>query len=256
MISLCLQCCPHDDVAAMELALLICDIQRAHPAADGEFFLIYRKDTNPQVSKYFNGIAKPVFARAEARPARNHDVGWPGGSNMLAASAMIEMSLMAREGATKKDGFLLFEPDCIPMTLDWLERLAREWETVKAKGKQAFGHWHQQGGPETLHMNGNAVFRTNFFDQHPTWIVGPATQGWDYWFKDHFIPISCDSDLIFQHYNRYGLTPEEFNAIEKNGVRPALFHGIKTDHGRRVARSVLLETAAATAAAPAAPEPA
>jgi hypothetical protein len=253
MISLCLQTCPHDYIQACELALLICDIQKVHPAPGAELFLIYRKDTPLQVPKYFNGIAKPVFDRAEARSARNHDVGWPGGSNMLAASSFIEMTLLLREGVCKNEAFLLFEPDCIPLTLDWLERLAREWETVKAKGKQAFGHWHQQGDLTTLHMNGNAVFRTDFFDQHPTWIVGPSSQGWDYWFRGNFIPISCDSNLIFQHYNRHGLTLEEFQSIEKNGVRPALFHGVKTDDGRRIARSALLE---AKEPAPAsAPEP-
>jgi hypothetical protein len=228
----------------MELALLICDIQKVQPAPGAEFFLVYRKDTPLQVPKYFNAIAKPVFDRAEARPARNHDVGWPGGSNMLAASAFIEMSLLLREGACKNEAFLLFEPDCIPLTLDWLERLAREWETTRQLGKEAFGHWHQQGALDTLHMNGNAVWRTDFFDQHPTLIIGPATLGWDYWFKDHFIPISCDSPLIFQHYNRHGLTLEEFASIEKNGVRPALFHGVKTDDGRRVARAALLPSSA------------
>jgi hypothetical protein len=228
----------------MELALLICDIQRAHPVAEAEFFLIYRKDTNIQVPKYFSAIAKPVFARAEARPARNHDVGWPGGSNMLAASAFIEMSILAREQLCRNEAFLLFEPDCIPLTINWLDRLSTEWETVKLRGKEAFGHWHQQGDPTTLHMNGNAVWRVDFYDHHPTLIVGPATLGWDYWFKDHFIPMSCDSPLIFQHYNRHGLTLEEFQSIEKNGVRPALFHGVKTDDGRRVARAALLPSSA------------
>ena len=116
-----------------------------------------------------------------------------------------------------------------------------EWETVKAKNKEAFGHWHQQAGPETLHMNGNAVFRTDFAEKHPTWLIGPGTQGWDYWFKDQFIPISCDSNLIFQHYNRHLITMEELQAIRKNDVRPALFHGIKTPDGRKLARIWLLK---------------
>jgi hypothetical protein len=223
----------------MELALLICDIQKMHPVKDGEFFLVYRKDTPLEVPKYFNIIAKAVFDRAEARQARNHEVGWPGGSNMLAFCAQMEMAVLRREDLCKNDAFLLFEPDCVPLSLDWLDQLSAEWELVNARGKEAFGHWHQQGGPETLHMNGNAVFRTDFFERHPTLIVGPATQGWDYWFREQLIPLSCDSNLIFQNYNRHGITLEELQTIEKNGVRPAMFHGIKTPDGRANVRKWL-----------------
>lgn len=239
MISLMLQCCPHDYQQAMELALLICDLEK-EKRKETEFFLTYRKDTPPVIHKYFEGIAKQKFSTAIARPARNHDTGWPGGANMLAFSAMMEIGVLRREGLCHNDAFLLFEADCIPLAADWIDQLSREWEAVKAKGKEAVGHWHQQGGPETLHMNGNAIFRADFIEQHPTWIIGPATQGWDYWFREQFIPVSCDSNLIFQHYNRHGITMEELQAIEKNGVRPALFHGIKTDHGRKLVREWLL----------------
>lgn len=240
MISLCLQCCPGDYHIAMELAQLICDLEKER-RPDTEFFLVYRKDTPLEVHKHFEALANPKFARAAARPARNHDTGWPGGSNMLAGSAFIEMAVLLREGLCKNEAFLLFEPDCVPLSVDWLDRLSLEWDSVKAAGKEAFGHWHQQGGPETLHMNGNAVFKTDFFDRHPTWIIGPGTQGWDYWFREQFIPISLDSNLIFQHYNRHGLTLEEFRSIQKNGTQPALFHGIKTNHGRLLARQELLK---------------
>src|SRR5258705_5420645 len=243
MISLCLQCCPLDMDAAMELTKLICDLEPER-RNETEFFLVYRKDCSLYLPKCFENMATPKFGRARARPARNHDTGWPGGSNMLAASAFIEMSILAREDLCKNEAFLLFEPDCIPLCSDWLDQLSHEWDKVKALGKQAFGHWHQQGDASTLHMNGNAVWRVDFFDKHSTLIVGPATQGWDYWFRDHFIGMSCDSNLIFQHYNRYGLTAGEFAIIGKNGVRPAFFHGIKTSDGRRIARDALLPSAA------------
>ena len=239
MISLCLQCCPGDYVVALELAQLICDLEKER-RPDTDFFLVYRKDTPLQVHKYFEAMAGPKFGRVVARPARNHDTGWPGGSNMLAASSFIEMAMLLREGVCKNEAFLLFEPDCLPLSVDWLDRLSGEWDAVKASGKEAFGHYHQEGGPETLHMNGNAVFRTDFFDRHPTWIVGPGTQGWDYWFREQFIPISVDSNLIHQLYNTHGITFEAYSSITKNGVRPALLHGIKTPDGRAHAREYLL----------------
>ena len=241
MISLCLQCCPIDMAAALELAELICDLE-SERRPDTEFFLVCRKDCPLSVHKRFEELAAKKFIRCAARMARNHDEGHPGGSNMLAASAFIEMTILCRERICHNEAFLLFEPDCIPLAADWINQLSQEWEKVRDL-KEAFGHWHQQGGPDTLHMNGNAVFRTDFFDRHPNLIVGAALMGWDYFFKDQLIAISVDSNLIFQHYNRYGLTPEEFLEIRKNGVRPALFHGVKTPDGRANARKVLLTEA-------------
>lgn len=239
MISLCLQCCPYDQAAALELTELICDLEPAERAT--EFFLIYRKDCELYIAKRFERMAREKFVRAAARVARNHDVGYPGGSNMLAASAFIEMSILCREKLCKNEAFLLFEPDCIPMSVDWIDRLSQEWERAREiPGKEAFGHWHNQHSPPHLHLNGNAVFRTDFFDRHPNLMIGPATMGWDFFFKEQLIGLSVDSNLIFQHWQRYGLTPEEFLEIRKNGERPVFFHGVKTPDGRENARKLLL----------------
>lgn len=223
----------------MELAELICQLEPAR-REETEFFLVYRKDCPVTLPKLFNQEVSKHFGRAQARVARNHDIGWPGGSNMLAGSAFMEMSIMRREGLCQSEAFLIFEPDCVPLTRDWLDRLSAEWEHTKFVGKEAFGHWHQQGDTSTLHMNGNAVFRTDFYDQHPQWIIGPGLMGWDYWFKDQILTISRDSNLIFQHYGRHGITLEELEAISKNGMRPALFHGVKTQDGRQNARKMLI----------------
>lgn len=237
MISLCLQACPLDEPAAVELTQLICDIEPER-RENTEFFLVYRKDCHIKLGKHFEGMASLKFARAVARPARNHDVGWPGGPNMLAASAFMEIGLLRREGICKNDGFLLFEPDCLPMAKDWLNQLSDEWERTRMLGKEAFGHWHDLPD-DGLHMNGNAVYMTAFYDMHPDMLVGSAMQGWDYFYRHKFLAISRDSDLIFQNWNRYGITKEELELITKNGKRPAFFHGIKTPDGRLAAREML-----------------
>lgn len=164
---------------------------------------------------------------------------------MLAGSAFIEMEILRRSEIAKNEAFLLFEPDCIPLAADWIDQLSAEWERAKAEGKEAVGHWHQQGGPDTLHMNGNAIFRTDFYEKHPTTIIGCGAQGWDYWFRDRLIPISCDSYAIFQHYGRGSITLEELEKIEKHGRRPALFHGIKDSSGRRAAEQLIFQPVSA-----------
>jgi hypothetical protein len=238
MIALCLQCYPGDTDAAMDLARLICELEPV--PRDSEFVLVYRKDCDPRLHKFFEQLAGMRFNRAFSRMARNYEAGWPGGSNMTAQSAFMEISMLFASGDLTSDGFLLFEPDCVPLTSDWINRLSDEWDKTKALGKEAFGHWHQQGDADTLHMNGNAVFSCSFFDRHPTIHIGPSTMGWDYFYRGHYIGLSRDSDLIFQHYNRPAITPTEWDEINKNGVRPALFHGIKTPAGRVLARAKLL----------------
>jgi hypothetical protein len=236
MIALCLQCWPGDTDVAMDLAKLICELEPK--IRDSEFVLVYRRDCDPRLPKYFETLARMRFKHAYARMAHNHDdSGWPGSSNMLSHSAFMSMGMLHQSGEVKSDGFLLFEPDCVPLTKDWIDRLSDEWDKTKAMGREAFGHWHQQGDESTLHMNGNAVFATRFIDRHQNIMIGPAPIGWDYFFREHYISLSRDSDLIYQNYNRHGLTQDEWLGITKNGIRPALFHGIKTAHGRELARA-------------------
>jgi hypothetical protein len=159
---------------------------------------------------------------------------------MLAASAFMEMSILQREGLMKNGAFLLFEPDCVPMRTDWLDRLSDEWDMAAQNGKEATGNWHQVGGPDTLHMNGNAIFGASYYDRHPNLMVGPATQGWDYFFRDHIIGISQDSAYIAQVYGMPTISESEFAGIQKHGRRPALFHGVKDNSARLLARKTLL----------------
>lgn len=240
MISLTLQCCPTDLEATFELTQLIVRIEK-HRGPNHEFFLIYRRDCPGWVAKEWMKLAGHKF-KAMACVARNHDTGWPAGSNMLAASAFIEMEILRRTEHAKNEAFLLFEPDCVPMATDWLEQLSAEWERAKREGKQAVGHWHQQGDETTLHMNGNAIFRTDFFYRNPTTIVGCAGQGWDYWFRDRLIPLSVDTYSIFQLYNTYGVTLEQLKGLTKLGRRPALLHGVKDASGRRAAEQLIFGT--------------
>ena len=239
MIALALQCCPLDLGPTFELVKLICDLERDR-RPETEFFLIYRKDVPVWAPRQFEKMAKPRFGRAGAFMARNFDAGWPGGSNMLAMSAMMEMTLLARQGVSKSDAYLLFEPDCVPLSFDWMDQLSAEWEITKAEGREAFGHWNMPGSiPENLHMNGNAVFRSDFFDLHPQWTVGSANQGWDFFYRDKYISISRDSYAIQQYYNAPTISQEALESVEKHGKRPALLHGIKDDSARRGVRIML-----------------
>ena len=98
----------------MDLARLICEIE-PEGIRDSEFVLVYRKDCDSRAHKHFETLAGMRFARAYAKMAFNHEVGWPGGSNMLAHSAFMAMAMLHQGGEVTSDGFLLFEPDCVPL---------------------------------------------------------------------------------------------------------------------------------------------
>lgn len=238
MISLCLQCYPGDMNTALELTQLICDLEKERREGT-EFFLIYRRDCPYQIKNHFEAIAGQKFDRVAARQARNFATGWAEGCNLLAGDSFMEMTLLRREGICQNEAFLLFEPDCIPLCADWLDRLSAEWERVKALGKEAFGHWHDLPN-DGLHMNGNAVFRCDYYEFHPDMIIGSGLQGWDYFYRHKILAISIDSNLIYQHWNRYGITEDELSCIGKNGERPVFFHGLKTPDGRFYVRKMLL----------------
>lgn len=239
MISLCLQCCPLDLAAAMDLTKLICELAK-EKREQGEFFLIYRRDCDHRLPKFFEKLAGMRFGTARACMARNFATGWPMGSNMLAHDAMMEMGILAGQGACKAPAYLLFEPDCVPMSFDWLEQLESEWGITVAEGKEAFGHWNMPGSiPENLHMNGNAVFATDFFDRHPQWTVGAPAQGWDFFYRDRYISISRDSCAIQQYYAVPTISRADLEKVTKCDKRPALLHGIKDDSARKGIREIL-----------------
>lgn len=237
MISLCLQTYPDDMGAAGELTELICDLELER-REETEFFLVYRKDCPYTIVKAFESRAGAKFGRAKACMARNHAVGWAEGCNMLAMSAFMEMSILYRDGTCRNDGFLLFEPDTVPLLPNWLDVLSDEWERAKRMGKEGIGHWHGSG--DTLHMNGNAIFATDFIDRHLNLMGGPGLQGWDYWHRTAYIDLSTDSYYIYQWYGAGSITTEQLAGVQKNGVRPALFHGIKDGSARAAARELLI----------------
>jgi hypothetical protein len=245
MISLCLQCCPFDQAAALDLAELICDLEPAK-REETEFFLIYRKDCPQTVPKAFEKLAGQKFGRSAARMARNHDTGHPGGSNMLAHSAFMEMSILRRDKLCQNSGFLLFEPDCVPLTSDWLDRLSAEWDLAMAQGHEAIGHWHQQFDPTTLHLNGNAIFKVTHFDRYPNLLIGPETLGWDYFYREKLVEISRDTSLMTQLYNWPTISAAQLAELTKNGQKPVFLHGVKDHSARFFVRKQLLKVANAS----------
>lgn len=225
-----LQVCPFDIEAATELGAIIADIASEN-RQDKEFWIIHRSDTNPQKVVNLRNILGRKF-NAQSFTARTHGEGWPAGSNALWYSTMVEAWHRAREGYTKADGILTFEPDCVPLRPDWFEALESEW--IKHE-KPIVGHLHHGN-----HINGNAMFDMRLLERHSNvkWCSYENT-GWDWVNREYFVKIGCDTAMIWQRYQCQSITEAAFLAIRKDGQRPALLHGVKDGSARALARKYL-----------------
>ncbi len=240
---------PGDVVAAMDLTRLIADIQD-EPRSDCYFMVIFRRDTpRDRVATCVNNLSEKF--RAEAFQARNYGTEWPYGANQLWNSTMCEVEGRFNEhqkspksGRFPYNGVLTFEADCVPMRRDWISALTQEWNSRVI----AAGEWGPEeedvengkvvgypkvellGHEESDHINGNAIFRTDFTKRHT--LRYTTNLAWDTYNGKLLKRVGLDTNLIHQNYRRKTIRREEIPLLTKNGVTPALFHGLQDNVGR------------------------
>ena len=242
MILFALQVCPIDVREAAELVHLICAIE-PRAKQNREWLVSYRRDT--PIDRVWN-IQKALeakFSRVFAVRAARYANGWPAGSNALWFSTMIYAAELRATGQIEAEGVLSFEADNVPLRQDWMDRLESAYEHRR---KPVVGNLHRCHIPD--HINGNAIFPIDFLTQYPQMLETPATTAWDFYNRELLLAIGQDSPYLTQLYQRKNLTLDEWRAITKFTVRPALLHGIKDGSARKFAR---LELVAKLALAPA-----
>jgi hypothetical protein len=243
-ILFCLQLCPIDAEHAVDLARLIAQIADENPPKNPPPWLIsYRRDTplsrvhsiKRELSRSFH--IHDVWISA----SRHHGSGWPAGPNSLWRSTMEYAGQLSQISNIGAQGVLTFEPDCVPLTLDWIDRLQ---DAYTERGKPILGNFcggEGAGSPE-LHVNGNSIFPIQLAKMWPDRVVSPPEVAWDYWHRDFFIENANDTPLIVQYYNKTQLTEAEWDSVKKWDIRPALLHGVKDRSGREWARKKLLKS--------------
>ena len=141
-------------------------------------------------------------------------------------------------------GVLTFECDSVPLRKDWISALTKEWnarvigagewtpeEEDPEKG-QVVG-WPKielMGHEEEDHFNGNAIFRSDFCKRHKLGFT--ENLAWDTFNGKLLKRVGIDTNLIYQRYRAKTLRREEVPFLMKNGVVPALFHGVQADVGK------------------------
>lgn len=231
---LALQVYPGDFQQGLELTELICDLEQQR-RMDVDFALFRRRDITDDQWKEWMAIACEKFNTRIIRCNR-FGTGWPFGSNDVWADCMLQVADLVNSGKEKWDGVLTFEPDCVPLRVDWIDVLKNEWEKAREEGYQVIGHLHGEG--DGAHINGNAIFSATMIRDHPQ--TASSGTSWDMQHRQLFMEIGRDTNAIFQIYADKNLhTPDQLGKIRKNGEIPALLHGMKHPGNIHSARTLL-----------------
>lgn len=236
-LAICLQVCPADVWIAQRLTRLICSVE-PELRHDIEFIVSPRRDTNKAAVAELAAQAATRFANVRVVRNKRMGVGWPNGCNDLWQETMMRVSLLYDTKAITATGCLTFESDCLPMRPDWLDVLAGAWEQAQKRELDCVGHahaWPDSDNPELMgeptHINGNAIFGSRIILKYPQLDGCAAETGWDVFHGKLLLERGADTPFIAQRYRMKTATREEVEAIRKDGVVPAMFHGIKGTDG-------------------------
>jgi hypothetical protein len=236
-----LQLCPFDADQALALARLIADLEPSK-RVEVDVIVSARKDTPEPIVSAIAATLRPKFGRvfrARAQSATGAAIDEHPDSCFGVWSDTLYCAWgQSKLHKTKATGILTFEPDCIPVKRDWIDQLSAEWDRALAEGKQVVGHLHQWR--DSFHINGNAIFHVRMLEFYPALRSTKAGMPWDIYHQELIVPLANDSTQILQYYRMKEFTQEHWEGLEKRGVRPAFFHGIKTLDGIRIARQMLL----------------
>lgn len=145
--------------------------------------------------------------------------GWPEGANYMFRTVTATLAY------TKHKHFLWMEPDAIPLTPDWLDRIEDEYVKVALPSKKPFMGDRVEVKDIPLHMSGVGVYPNPVYE-----LAGEAYRAaevaWDMAAKDQIVPNAHFTDLIEHAWKHPEFTNlEELETqIDPNAV---LFHASK-----------------------------
>lgn len=133
-----------------------------------------------------------------------------------------------RSGWKDYKAVLLIEPDCCPLTPDWLDDLSAEWDKAANAGYLVMGSWHPVNAdhPTLGHLNGNLMFSPDLAKRITIPDV-PDDKPWDTYLAATFAPHWCRTGLI-KNLNRHKTASTRQLTVPECGTRsPVLVHGVK-----------------------------
>ena len=161
--------------------------------------------------------------------------GWPAGCNGLWQGTMAACVDLALRGVAPFSAIFTFEPDCVPLSPDWIGRLIEAHrETVKA-GKRITGDVRTWPNP---HVNGNLVMEVSCYLDHPSLQKCPPNVAWDLWHAPVTLgEVRRGCHIIRSEYRSREVSEAQLIAMAHE---TALYHGCKDLSAFEGARRMLL----------------
>lgn len=227
---ICLQFFSDDKATAMRLARMLSDVEPAF-RDDAEILFVARFDC-----EHDHETIAYVGQKFPTNWITTHTrwTGWPSGPNAVALDTLQWVAANRPEAA----GVLMLEPDVVPTSPDWLNRLMDFWDEALMADKWVMGDWRPSGG-EHGHINGVCVVRPDFANLIPLRdIIGPD-YAWD----------CCHSPYTRAHWHAKGIIRNCFQGRKASWADlvhgrdmldtiPVLVHGFKDDSAYEIARSL------------------
>jgi hypothetical protein len=144
--------------------------------------------------------ANKVFRYVSILSTDSPVTGWPQGANSLFWKT-------AEYCKTINEPFLWLEPDCVPLTRDWLSRIHSTYGTQPKDGY--LGHIYECNQPGLPHrlLSGIAVYPPSAFDLISPRIGNQPHLAWDVSAAEVILPHATDSTLFHHFWGEKGLAP-------------------------------------------------
>ena len=249
---------PQDRNQAMALARLIADIG---PAGQDKMDFMFCPRFDAVVDTKTEACIREKFGEARTFQCRNIASGWPKAPNCMVHEIYTMFAAKCASKEWEYDAIFFGEPDCVPLSRDWIEKIWTEWHVCNwnwpiGNNQLVLGHWLTKRGNDSgfPHINGNCLISPKLVNAYPAF--GKVVLGaWDFTHAKQVLPHARPSKLIFSDYCIGGINRKRpFLGCEdmfktrfidgpfpiiKEETHPVYLHGIKDIRSIACVRKVL-----------------
>ena len=214
-----------DRARVEQQAHLIADLERV-PNKNADIMLFARYDAGAFSSSALQRLQSKFGVVHQVR-CRRRASGYPYGANEMFYD-MMDIVANNQKFTDRYYAFLNLESDCSPTRPGWIEELSRAYKMAEMDGKLMIGHWNKT---PVEHMNGVGIYAIDIQRRLGAMqmVGGPANAAYDIYLAPRILPVAADTPLIALDFQRPTISADDLFAPRKDGVAPALFHGVKDE---------------------------
>lgn len=226
-----------DEHRALRLARLIADIEsRRRDDVIIAFARRFDCPTSSLLTETFLHVGQKFPAMN--LPSQREGTGHPNGCNELWSSTMEQLSTSWQAGNLSACSVFTVEPDGIPLTCDWINRLHVEHARAVRAGKRVSGCLVESPVP---HVNGTLMAHLSMWRERLSLHRTPPGQAWDL-FHAAVLMAECQPTPLIK--NIYGAREWSAPALAASGKETAWLASTKDDSAIAWAERTLVKRAA------------